>query len=66
MAENYEKIVEVHYCRDDEFSKSLAANVSQLGEVADFKALTLFLAEFKIWKLNLLFSTEPAILPNCC
>jgi len=26
MAENYEKIVEVHYCRDDEFSKSLAAN----------------------------------------
>jgi hypothetical protein len=43
------------------------ANVSQLGEVADFEALTFNLAlNCLIRKLNVEFSTEPAILPNCC
>ena len=38
----------------------------QLGEVADFEALTFILALMFIWKPNVQFSTEPAILPNCC
>jgi len=38
----------------------------QLGEVADFEALTFNLALMFIRKPNVQFSTEPAILPNCC
>jgi hypothetical protein len=44
----------------------LAGNVLQLGEVADFEALTFNLALNFFWKLNVQFSTEPAILPNRC
>ena len=45
---------------------TLAPNVLQLGEVADFEALNFKLALMFIWKPNFQFSTEPAILPNCC
>ena len=48
------------------FGKYIAFNVLQLGEVADFEALTFILALMFIWKPNVQFSTEPAILPNCC
>jgi len=41
-------------------------NVLQLGEVADLEALTLNLALMFIRIPNIQFSTEPAILPNCC
>jgi hypothetical protein len=44
----------------------LAGNVLQLGEVADFEALTFNLELMLILKPNVQFSTEPAILPNCC
>jgi hypothetical protein len=45
---------------------ALAGNVWQLGEVADLEALTFNLALNFIRKPNVQFSTEPAILPNCC
>jgi len=38
----------------------------QLGEVADFEALTFILVQMFIRNPNVQFSTEPAILPNCC
>jgi hypothetical protein len=38
----------------------------QLGEVADLEALTFNLALMFIRITNVDFSTEPAILPNCC
>lgn len=41
-------------------------NGLQLGEVADLEALTFNLALNFIRKPNVKFSTEPAILPNCC
>ena len=41
-------------------------NVLQLGEVADLEALTFNLALMFIRMPNVQFSTEPAILPNCC
>jgi hypothetical protein len=44
----------------------VSANVLQLGEVADLEALTFNLALMFIRKPNVQFSTEPAILPNCC
>jgi hypothetical protein len=44
----------------------LATNVLQLGEVADLEALTFNLALMFIRIPNVQFSTEPAILPNCC
>jgi len=44
----------------------ITANGLQLGEVADFEALTFNLALNFFRKLNVQFSTEPAILPNCC
>ena len=40
--------------------------VLQLGEVADLEALTFILALMFIRNPNVQFSTEPAILPNCC
>jgi len=45
---------------------TLAGNVLQLGEVADLEALTFNLALMFIRISNVQFSTEPAILPNCC
>ena len=47
-------------------SLSITANVSQLGEVADLEVLTFNLALMFIRNPNVQFSTEPAILPNCC
>jgi hypothetical protein len=47
-------------------SATLAPNVLQLGEVADLEALTFNLALMFIRNPNVQFSTEPAILPNCC
>jgi hypothetical protein len=44
----------------------MTANVLQLGEVADLEALTFNLALMLIKIPNVQFSTEPAILPNCC
>jgi hypothetical protein len=44
----------------------IAYNVLQLGEVADFEALTFNLALMFIRNPNVQISTEPAILPNCC
>jgi len=41
-------------------------NVLQLGEVANLEALTFNLTQMFIRKPNVQFSTEPAILPNCC
>jgi hypothetical protein len=45
---------------------TISANVSRLGEVADLEALTFNLALKFIRIPNVQFSTEPAILPNCC
>ena len=45
---------------------TISANVLQLGEVADFEALTFNLALMFIRIPNVQISTEPAILPNCC
>jgi len=42
------------------------ANVLQLGEVADLEVQTFILAQMFIRNPNVQFSTEPAILPNCC
>jgi hypothetical protein len=39
---------------------TMTANVLQLGEVADLEA------QMFIRIPNVQFSTEPAILPNCC
>ncbi len=44
----------------------MAHNVLQLGEVAGLKALNFNLALMFIRNPNVQFSTEPAILPNCC
>jgi hypothetical protein len=41
-------------------------NVLQLGEVTDLQVLTFILAQIFIRNPNVQFSTEPAILPNCC
>jgi hypothetical protein len=38
----------------------------QLGEVADLEAQMFNLAQMFIRNPNVQFSTEPAILPNCC
>ena len=44
----------------------IADNVLQLGEVADFEALTFNLV-LKFHRItDVEFSTKPAILPNCC
>jgi hypothetical protein len=50
----------------ESLSLSIGYNVLQLGEVADFEALTFNLELMLILKPNVQFSTEPAILPNCC
>jgi hypothetical protein len=47
-------------------SDKVSHNVLQLGEVADLEALTFNLALMFIRIPNVQFSTEPAILPNCC
>jgi hypothetical protein len=44
----------------------IATNVLQLGEVADLEAQMFSLALMFIRNPNVQFSTEPAILPNCC
>jgi hypothetical protein len=44
----------------------MAYNVLQLGEVAGLEALSFNLAQMLIRNPNVHFSTEPAILPNCC
>jgi hypothetical protein len=45
---------------------TMTANVLQLGEVADLEAQMFNLAQMFIRIPNVQFSTEPAILPNCC
>jgi hypothetical protein len=44
----------------------VAGNVPQLGEVADLEAQMFNLAQMFIRNPKVQFSTEPAILPNCC
>jgi len=44
----------------------LTYNVLQLGEVADLEAQKFNFALMFIRNPNVQFSTEPAILPNCC
>jgi hypothetical protein len=44
----------------------IAANGLQLGEVANLEALTFNSALMFIRNPNVQFSTQPAILPNCC
>jgi len=46
--------------------RAYSSIVSQLGEVADLEAQMFNLAQMFIRKPNVQFSTEPAILPNCC
>jgi hypothetical protein len=41
-------------------------NGLQLGEVADLEAQMFNLVQMFIRNPNVQFSTEPAILPNCC
>ncbi|WP_322548965.1 hypothetical protein [Flavobacterium psychraquaticum] len=53
------------------FYKNLKVNFKrierlQLGDVVDLEALTFNLALMFIRNPNVQFSTEPAILPNCC
>ena len=50
----------------DRYCLSMTANVLQLGEVADLKAQMFNLLQMFISITNVQFSTEPAILPNCC
>jgi len=45
---------------------SLATNVSQLGEVAEIEAQMFSFAKKFNRRTAVEFSTEPAILPNCC
>ena len=54
------------HCHVAVSSVKLAANVLQLGEVADLKAQMFNLLQMFISITNVQFSTEPAILPNCC
>ena len=44
----------------------LAYNVLQLGEVAEIEAQMFSFAQKFNRRTELEFSTEPAILPNCC
>ena len=44
----------------------ITANGLQLGEVAEIEAQMFSLAQKFIRIPNVQFSTEPAILPNCC
>ena len=45
---------------------TLAPNVLQLGEVADFEAQMFSFVQKFNRRTAVEFSTEPAILPNCC
>jgi hypothetical protein len=56
----------VSKCHFLRFRVILAPNVLQLGEVADLEAQMFNLAQMFIRIPNVQFSTEPAILPNCC
>ena len=56
----------MHIISDLDQLFKMKANVLQLGEVADLEALTFNLALMFIRITNVQFSTEPAILPNCC
>jgi len=47
-------------------SNRVAANVLQLGEVAEIKAQMFSFAQKFNRRTELEFSTDPAILPNCC
>jgi len=47
-------------------SASFAANVLQLGEVAEIEAQMFSFAQKFNRRTAVEFSTEPAILPNCC
>jgi hypothetical protein len=44
----------------------VAGNVLQLGEVAEIEAQMFSFAQKFNRRTELEFSTEPAILPNCC
>ena len=48
------------------FGKYIAFNVLQLGEVAEFEAQIFSFAQKFNRRTTVEFSTEPAILPNCC
>ena len=56
----------VRYCQVARSSVTLAANVLQLGEVAEIEAHKFSFAQQFNRRTELEFSTEPAILPNCC
>ena len=45
---------------------SVATNVLQLGEVAEIEAQMFSFAQKFNRRTELVFSTKPAILPNCC
>jgi len=47
-------------------SVRVAGNVLQLGEVGELKVQMFMLAQMYNRIPNVQFSTEPAILPNCC
>jgi len=49
-----------------QLAQAFTTNVLQLGEVADLKAQVFNLLQMFISITNVQFSTEPAILPNCC
>ena len=53
-------------CAVGVLSATIEYNGLQLGEVADLEVLTFNLALMFIRNPNVQFSTEPAILPNCC
>ena len=63
LNETCNMIIEQEYIENVVFSQP---DVLQLGEVADLEALTFNLALKFIRIPNVQFSTEPAILPNCC
>jgi hypothetical protein len=48
------------------FFTAITANVLQLGEVAEIEAQMFSFAQKFNRRTELEFSTEPAILPNCC
>jgi hypothetical protein len=49
-----------------QFRFKLALNVLQLGEVAEIEAQMFSFAQMVNRRTAVEFSTEPAILPNCC
>jgi len=53
-------------CLNVRSASTMRHNVLQLGEVADIEAQMFSFAQKFNRRTELEFSTEPAILPNCC